>query len=36
LPGGIQDFLEVAVVNGSAANALNAQVGDEVEVIFTN
>jgi len=31
-----EDFLEVAVVNGSAANALNAQVGDEVEVIFTN
>jgi len=31
-----EDFVEVAVVNGSAARVLNAQVGDEVEVIFTN
>jgi S-adenosylmethionine hydrolase len=29
-----QDFLEVAVVNGSAAGTLGAQVGDVVEVIY--
>ena len=30
-----EDFVEIAVVNGNAAQKLGAQVGDEVEVIFS-
>jgi hypothetical protein len=31
-----EDFIEVAVVNGSAAALLGAQVGDTLEVLFTD